>query len=634
LVEGTPFGPYRLIALLGRGGMGEVWRAYDTTTSRIVAVKVLTAQLASDPTYEQRFRREALAAAGLNEPHVVPIHKFGEIDGRLYVDMRLIEGQDLDQLLARGPLPPHRAVHIVEQIAAALHAAHRIGLVHRDVKPSNILVAEDDFAYLIDFGIARSIHETGLTSTGAAIGTLAYMAPERFSDGNADARSDVYALACVLYQALTGYQPYPGNSFEQLLAGHLMTPPPQPSMTANTVPTTMDRVIAAGMAKNPDERYPSTRDLARAARGALTSPIPNPPPSYAPPPQHGTQIAPQHHPTQFAPTQQQHTQFAPAPAPPAKPGRSKTKLLWAGIAATLTVIALVAVLAITLTGHDNTNTATTPTSSPPTDVPLTGTFKADFGPQTDVGGKPQGDAPAASETWTFRSACPTGGCVATASAGGPITETPSWVFDEVNGQWVAVSVAPGKCQNLDAEIWHVIRLKKAADGSFTGQYSSAANVGCTSVRSLTIARTGDGDVNKLADPATLPARVPSPGEPLYGLYHQTLAFSPRDTFHYNYTAQTSCLRAGDRCATVLSDTDADQVRVWIFAAGKWTQYNDYSGICPGVGLNHFRDTAEFPLPQPAQDPITSVTGQGNRQVPDGGLCVRGDFTSTLQRTGD
>ena len=179
-MEGTPFGRYRLVELLGRGGMGEVWRAHDTAIDRVVALKVLPANFADDQVYQERFRREAHAAAGLNEPHVIPIHDFGEIDGRLYVTMRLIEGRDLGSILAEGPLEPARAIRIIEQIGSALDAAHRIGLVHRDVKPSNILITEDDFAYLIDFGIARAAGETGLTSTGATVGTWAYMAPERF----------------------------------------------------------------------------------------------------------------------------------------------------------------------------------------------------------------------------------------------------------------------------------------------------------------------------------------------------------------------------------------------------------------------------------------------------------------------
>jgi serine/threonine-protein kinase len=262
-----------------------VWRAFDTATDRIVALKVLPAHLADDAMFQKRFRREARAAAGLYEPHVVPIHSYGEIDGRLYVDMRLIVGRDLQTVLGNGPLDPVRAVTIVEQVASALHAAHQIGLVHRDVKPSNVLVADADFAYLIDFGIARVAGETGLTSTGSTIGTWAYMAPERFGMGDADHRSDVYALACVLHQCLTGQRPFPGESVEQQVAGHLTTRPPRPSAITVGVPQAFDDVIAAGMAKNPGERYSTTRELAQAARAALTTatrrPSPHPPPVTA-----------------------------------------------------------------------------------------------------------------------------------------------------------------------------------------------------------------------------------------------------------------------------------------------------------------------------------------------------------------
>ena len=282
-MEGTPFGRYRLMDLLGRGGMGEVWRARDTEADRIVAVKVLPAQLAHDDVFKQRFRREAHVAAQLTEPHVVPIHSYGEIDGRLYVDMRLIEGRDLQAILAKGPLNPARAVMIVDQVAKALQAAHNVGLVHRDVKPSNVLVAEYDFAYLIDFGIARGVGQTGLTNTGSMIGTWAYMAPERFSSGTADARADIYALACVLHECLTGSRPFPGDSLEQQLTGHLTVPPPRPSVARRGVPQTFDAVIAKGMAKDPDQRYRTTIELADAARSAATTPIPRLPPT--PPPE-------------------------------------------------------------------------------------------------------------------------------------------------------------------------------------------------------------------------------------------------------------------------------------------------------------------------------------------------------------
>jgi serine/threonine protein kinase len=283
--EGTPFGRYRLLELLGGGGMGRVWRAFDTMTNRMVAVKVLSAHLAADPAFEQRFRREAFAAAGLNNPHVIPIHTFGEIDGRLYVDMRLIEGRDLQSVIAEdGPLEPARAVRIIGEVAKALQAAHRIGLVHRDVKPSNILLDEDDFAYLIDFGIARAAGDTGLTTTGAVIGTWQYMAPERLGMSDVDARSDIYALACVLYESLTGHRPFPGESVESQVAGHLTAPPPRPSTTNPGVPAEFDAVIATGMAKDPDKRYPTPVDLARAAEAAVTTPMTRPLPEPPLPP--------------------------------------------------------------------------------------------------------------------------------------------------------------------------------------------------------------------------------------------------------------------------------------------------------------------------------------------------------------
>jgi len=277
MVARTPFGRYQLVELLGRGGMGEVWRAHDTATDRIVAIKVLPPGLANDDVFQQRFRREAQAAAQLNEPHVIPIHGYGDIDGRLYVDMRLIEGRDLETILREGPLAPARAVTIIDQVAQALHAAHRVRLVHRDVKPSNVLVNEFDFAYLIDFGIARSADETRLTDTTTMIGTWQYMAPERIEGGDVDARADIYALACVLYECLTGAQPYSGDGAPSQIAGHLTIPPPRPSITRPGVPANFDAVIAKGMAKDPNDRYRTTLELASDARSAVTAPMPRPP---------------------------------------------------------------------------------------------------------------------------------------------------------------------------------------------------------------------------------------------------------------------------------------------------------------------------------------------------------------------
>jgi ABC-type amino acid transport substrate-binding protein/predicted Ser/Thr protein kinase len=273
-VEATPFGHYRLQELLGRGGMGEVYRAYDTKTDRVVALKVLPHHLAQDSTFQQRFRRESQAAASLNDPHVVPIHGYGEIDGRLYLDMRLIQGKTLGDILADGerPVSPELAVKVVEQVGMALDDAHAAGLIHRDVKPSNILITEREFAYLIDFGLARTAGEAGMTTAGSTLGTLAYMAPERFNQGQSDPRSDVYALTCVLYESLTGSRPYPADSLEQQIAGHMVSPPPRPS-AINPKLAAFDDVIATGMAKKPGQRFQTGADLAAAARRALSAPI-------------------------------------------------------------------------------------------------------------------------------------------------------------------------------------------------------------------------------------------------------------------------------------------------------------------------------------------------------------------------
>ncbi|WP_234904110.1 protein kinase domain-containing protein [Mycolicibacterium frederiksbergense] len=265
-------GRYQLLDVIGRGGMGEVWKAFDTDTNRIVALKLLPPHLTDDRTFRERFKREARLAASLTEPHVLPIHHFGTINGRLYVDMRLVEGRDLASILADGPLSPKRSVIIIDQIASALDAAHQSGLIHRDVKPSNILVGQRDFAYLIDFGIARSANDTALTQTGHAVGTFFYMAPERLAGSdNLDHRVDVYALACVLHECLTGNRPFTGDSLERQVIGHLSTQPPKPSEFNPEVPTAFDSVVAAGMAKSLDERYASAPELADAAHHALST---------------------------------------------------------------------------------------------------------------------------------------------------------------------------------------------------------------------------------------------------------------------------------------------------------------------------------------------------------------------------
>jgi hypothetical protein len=338
----SEFGPYRIERPIARGGMGEVLRACDTRLDRIVALKVLPPHLAADQEYRERFRREAHAAARLREPHIVPIHAFGEIDGRLYLDMQLVEGEDLAaRLNTRGPMTPAEAVDVVGQIAQALTAAHAEGVIHRDVKPSNILLNRNGFAYLVDFGIARSRESaTGLTGAGAAIGTLDYMAPERFTGARPDQRVDVYALACVLHQCLTATKPFTATTAASLLNAHLNQAPPRPSLLRPDVPGALDGVVARGMAKSPDDRYATAEALAAGARAALGSSSPR---------------------RDFAAAPAETRAFTKV-APDAAPGRK------AGLAVALTIVLVIllggAGALIALPALQSRTTTTTPTSAP------------------------------------------------------------------------------------------------------------------------------------------------------------------------------------------------------------------------------------------------------------------------------
>ena len=266
------FGRYRLFDKLGQGSMGAVYRAHDTALDRDVAVKLLQPELAAEPGFQERFRREAYGAGRLANPNIIPIYETGEIDGRLYFVMPIVDGVDLNKVLKRdGPMSPQKAVRVVEQVAAALDAAHKSGLVHRDVKPSNLLMVGEDFVYLIDFGLVHEADAGRLTMTNVAPGSPAYMAPERFGSGkNVDARADVYSLACVLYECLTGRLPFSGGGVEGLAAAHRGDEPPKPSSSNPAIPVAFDAVIARGMAKEPEDRFQSAHELAVAARAALT----------------------------------------------------------------------------------------------------------------------------------------------------------------------------------------------------------------------------------------------------------------------------------------------------------------------------------------------------------------------------
>ncbi|OBH98040.1 serine/threonine-protein kinase [Mycobacterium sp. E2733] len=629
VAEGTPFGRYRLVELLGRGGMGEVWRAYDTAMDRVVALKLLLPNVAEDPAYVERFRREAHAAASLDEPHVIPIHDFGEIDGRLFVTMRLIEGRDLQTLLAEGPLEPARAIWIIDQIAEALHAAHKIGLIHRDVKPSNILVTENDFAYLIDFGIAHAVGETGLTSAGAVIGTWAYMAPERISTGQTDSRADIYALACVLYECLTGTRPFPGDSLEQQLAAHLASPPPRPSAQSTTVPTALDTVIATGMAKDPDQRYATTVELADAARAAITTP-PHPPAGAAQP----TAGAIQGHDTLLAPTG-----AAPTLPPPPEVAPTPQRPRWRRPHVVIPALLVIAVLigggvaaAVNASQHHKPTPAAPPPATPPPNTgPFTGIYTANFDPQTNLDGKPFEGAAPKTESWGVRSVCRPGGCVATAARhSGDTTLVSALVFDEVGGRWLAVGTGPGTCGDAPAERWEVFTLQPHPDGTLSGDYTSTTSNTCGAKRVVSFTRTGDVDVTSLPDPAGQPPRVVSAAEALHGHYHMTVSYANGATKEYDYAVRTDCLRTGDRCMSPLHSSGSGEVLV--FAGGTWIRDDEFDQPCPRGGTTHTKITAAYPLPRPSQDPIPVLTGHGRQE--ETGACTSSDFNQKFVRTGD
>ncbi|MGE2818251.1 protein kinase domain-containing protein [Mycobacterium heidelbergense] len=275
--EGSRFGHYDLKRRLGRGGMGDVYEAENTVAQRIVALKVLPPVYSHDLVFCARLQRVARAIGQLDEPHIVPIHDYGEIDRQQFVEMRLIEGADLAKRLKRpGPLPAPCAVAIVHQIASALDAAHALGIIHGDVKPENILITGDDVAHLLDFGISDAAPHKGVTRViGSSVATWKYTAPERFTATVADHKVDIYSLTCVLYECLTGSPPYWAESVGALISAHLIEPIPAPSQSQREISSAFDEVIAHGMAKDPAQRYASAGDLAQAAVQALSAPDQN-----------------------------------------------------------------------------------------------------------------------------------------------------------------------------------------------------------------------------------------------------------------------------------------------------------------------------------------------------------------------
>jgi serine/threonine protein kinase len=385
LAPGSVFAGHRIESLAGRGGMGVVYRATHLALNRPVALKVIAPQLAADADFRARFEHESRIAASIDHRHVIPIYHAGEEDGQLFITMRYVEGTDLRELIqASGALAPQRAAAIVAQVAEALDAAHARGLVHRDVKPANVLIDPGDDCFLTDFGLTKVAGEDGgPTKTGQWVGTIDYVAPEQIQGHPLDARADIYALGCVLYHALVGRIPYPRDSDVAKMFAHVNDGPPQ--LPAG-VPPALNEVVARAMAKMPSERYPSAGDLGRAAVAAATDvPVAVAERSVAvgdaapAPTQIGGVSTPREHsPTQALPPSQPQQPVYP-PAPPTSSSRKPWLIL-----AAVVILALgagVAALAAggvfssdsghgpptvtTTQGGGGTTTQTTDTTTPP-----------------------------------------------------------------------------------------------------------------------------------------------------------------------------------------------------------------------------------------------------------------------------
>ena len=273
---GTELGPYRIEAVIGRGGMGVVYLAEQARLGRKVALKIVSPEFSDDPKARARFLRESQMAAAIDHPNILPIYEADEADGVLFIAMRLVEGTDLAARLAAGPLDARAAAAILAQVAGALDAAHARGLVHRDVKPANILLSlgagadQGDHAYLTDFGLTkRGGSDTSLTAAGGFAGTLAYIAPEQVDGREIDGRADQYSLACMAFECLTGQVPFVRETDIATAMAHIKDPPPSALALQPALPAAVDAVLARGMAKAPDDRYPTCGAFMADLRGAL-----------------------------------------------------------------------------------------------------------------------------------------------------------------------------------------------------------------------------------------------------------------------------------------------------------------------------------------------------------------------------
>jgi serine/threonine protein kinase len=427
LSPGDVFADFVIEQQIGRGEMGIVYRVKRRTLDRTEALKVIAPKYAADPNYHARFKREATHAALAHHPHVVTVYDANEIDGRLYIAMQFVDGEDLRKRIAAGPLLPPSAAEITRQVGSALDAAHRVGLVHRDVKPANILLAAHgagDHAYLTDFGVSRRITtDDDLTQPGMFVGAADYAAPEQHRGEPVDARTDVYSLGCVLFEMLTGQKPFRRDSSTAVAMAHCLDPPPAPRSLNPRLGEAFDRVLLKALAKQPDDRYQTALELGdaavAAAAGADWDDIEESRDEAAtePPRTDETQILP--HPERRSPGSEDATQILPggerqpspkpaAPRPPARPARRdapprRSRFRWvAAVVVALPIVAAIAVLALTRTsgGKSATVAANTNIRSSP-EVPADN-------PQANVVGSFSSSKRVKVSCWTAGSGAPDG----------------------------------------------------------------------------------------------------------------------------------------------------------------------------------------------------------------------------------
>jgi serine/threonine protein kinase len=406
LAIGSEFAGYRIESVAARGGMGVVYRATQIRLTRAVALKLVTPALARDASFRDRFRREWMIAASIDHPNVIPVYEAGEDDGALYLAMRWVEGTDLREAVDRGPLGPARAVHLVSQVASALDAAHERGLIHRDVKPANILLTGEDHVYLTDFGLTKHASSiSGLTRPGAWVGTVDYTAPEQIEAALVTPRTDVYSLGCVLFEALTGKAPHRRENELATLWAHMYTPAPSVVEAAPDLPASFDPVVQRAMAKDPADRYASAGDLAHAAQAAARdAKVPERQPIAAAPP----------------------AGDRPAPASPASRAWRSLRGRRALVGATAALILIAAVVAIVMvSGGDE-----------PSGTSSTGTAASPASPSTASVG--------AASNWRRRAPMPT----ARQNMGGTVLDGTMWVV----GGLAAGSVASDRVEGYDPVI--------------------------------------------------------------------------------------------------------------------------------------------------------------------------------------